>query len=107
MIMDCTIQDILLYWKDTTMLIGYQMLKTQNQSGYVFTLGEAVVSWKSLKQTVIAKSIMESEFITLDKCGEEAEWLRHFLEDIPRWPKPMPPICILCDSQFAIDRAQK
>ena len=30
MIMDCTIQDILLYLKDTTMLIGYPMLKTQS-----------------------------------------------------------------------------
>ena len=49
---------------------------------------------------------MEYEFIALDKCGEEAEWLHHFLEDIPRWPKPMPPICIHCDSQSAIDRAQ-
>ncbi|GKD05102.1 hypothetical protein Tco_1180076 [Tanacetum coccineum] len=27
---------------------------------------------------------MESEFIALDKCGEEAEWLRQFVEDIPR-----------------------
>jgi len=26
---------------------------------------------------------MESEFIALDKAGEEAEWLRQFLEDIP------------------------
>ena len=49
---------------------------------------------------------MESEFIALDKCGEEAEWLRHFLKDIPRWPRPMPPICIHCDSQSAISRAQ-
>ena len=49
---------------------------------------------------------MESEFIALDKCGEEAEWLRHFLEDIPRWPKPVPPICIHCDSQSAIGKAQ-
>ena len=49
---------------------------------------------------------MESEFIALDKCGEEAEWLRHFLEDIPRWPKPVPPICIHCDNQSAIGRAQ-
>ena len=49
---------------------------------------------------------MESEFIALDKCGEEAEWLRHFLEDIPRWPKPVPPICIHCDRQSAIGRAQ-
>ena len=49
---------------------------------------------------------MESEFIALDKCGEEAEWLRHFLEDIPRWPKQVPPICIHCDIQSAIGRAQ-
>ena len=32
---------------------------------------------------------MESEFIGLNKAGEEAEWLRHFLEDIPLWPKPV------------------
>ena len=80
---------------------------SKSQSGHVFTLGgAAVVSWKSSKQTVIAKSTMEYEFIPLDKCGEEAEWLRHFLEDIPRWPKPVPPICIHCDSQSTIGRAQ-
>ena len=49
---------------------------------------------------------MEYEFIALDKCGEEVEWLRYFLEDIPRWPKPMPPICIHCDSQSIIGGAQ-
>ncbi|GJV19018.1 NB-ARC domains-containing protein [Tanacetum coccineum] len=61
---------------------------SRSTSGYVFTLGGAAISWKSSKQTVIAKSTMESEFIALDKCGEEAEWLRRFVEDIPRWPKP-------------------
>ncbi|RVW13910.1 Retrovirus-related Pol polyprotein from transposon TNT 1-94 [Vitis vinifera] len=79
---------------------------SKSHSGYVFTLGGAAVSWKSSKQTVIARSTIESEFIALDKCGEEAEWLRHFLEDIPRWSKPVPPICIHCDSQSAIGRAQ-
>ncbi|RVW41557.1 Retrovirus-related Pol polyprotein from transposon TNT 1-94 [Vitis vinifera] len=79
---------------------------SKSHSGYVFTLGGAAVLWKSSKQTIIAKSTMESEFIALDKCGEEAEWLRHFLEDIPRWSKPVPPICIHCDSQSAIGRAQ-
>ena len=72
----------------------------------MFTLEGAAVSWKSSKQTVIIISTMEYEFITLDKCEEEAKWLRHFLEDIPRWPKPVPPVCIHCDSQFAIGRAQ-
>jgi len=40
---------------------------------------------------------MESEFIPLDKAGEEAKWLRQILEDIPLWPKPVPAICIHCD----------
>ena len=48
---------------------------------------------------------MEYEFVTLEKCGEEAKWPHHFL-DIPRWPKPMPQICIHCDNQFYIGRAQ-
>ena len=49
---------------------------------------------------------MESEFIALDKTGEEAEWFRQFLEDIPLWQKPVPAICIHYDNQTAISRAQ-
>ena len=79
---------------------------TKSTSGYVFTLGGAAASWKSSKQTCIAKSTMESKFITLDKAGEEAEWLRHFLEDMPMWTKLVPPICIHCDGQSAIGRTQ-
>ncbi|GKC74065.1 retrovirus-related pol polyprotein from transposon TNT 1-94, partial [Tanacetum coccineum] len=45
---------------------------SRSTSGYVFTLGGAAISWKLSKKTVIAKSVMESEFIALDKCGEEA-----------------------------------
>jgi hypothetical protein len=79
---------------------------TKSTSGYIFTLGGAAVSWKSSKQTCIARSTMESEFIVLDKAGEEAEWLRHFLEDMSMWTKPVPSFCIHCDSQSAIGRAQ-
>ena len=49
---------------------------------------------------------MESEFIALDKCGEEAEQIGHFLEDISIWSKPVPTICIHCESQSAIGRPQ-
>ena len=49
---------------------------------------------------------MESEFIALDKADEEAEWHRNFLEDIPNWPKPVPAVCIHCDSQAAIGRVR-
>ena len=78
------------YTRYPTVLEGYSDANwisdtkdTKSTSGYVFTLGGAAVSWKSSKQTCIARSTMESEFITLDKAGEEAKWLRHFLEDMP------------------------
>nr|GEU60637.1 hypothetical protein [Tanacetum cinerariifolium] len=46
---------------------------SRSTSENMFTLGGSGISWKSLKQTVIAKSMMESEFIALDKYGEKAE----------------------------------
>ena len=64
----------------------------KSTSGYVFILGGGAVSWKSSKKTCIARSTMESEFIALDKAGEEAEWLRNFLEEISFWHKPVGPI---------------
>ncbi|GKA15503.1 hypothetical protein Tco_0695250 [Tanacetum coccineum] len=57
---------------------------SKSTSGYVFTLRGGAISWKYSKQTVISRSTMESEFIALDKCAEEAEWLRQFVEDTPR-----------------------
>ena len=47
----------------------FNVKDSKSHSGNVFTLGGAAVSWKSSKQTVIAKSTMEFEFIALDKCG--------------------------------------
>ena len=46
------------------------------------------------------------KIIALDKSREEAEWLQQFLEDIPLWSKAVPVICIHCDNQVAIFRAQ-
>ncbi|KAK4374913.1 hypothetical protein RND71_005590 [Anisodus tanguticus] len=77
----------------------------RSTSGYVFTIGGGVVSWKSSKQTCIARSTMESEFIALDNAGEEAEWLHDFLEDVPCWNKPVPSVMIHYDSQWALGRA--
>ncbi|XP_060201900.1 secreted RxLR effector protein 161-like [Lycium barbarum] len=90
-------------YSDANWITGSSEVKST--SGYVFTIGGGVVSLKSSKQTCIARSTMESEFIALDKAGEETESLRNFLEDIPFWPKPVAPICIHCDSQAAIGRA--
>ena len=60
--------------------------ESKSTSGYLFTLGGAAVSWKSSKQTCITRSTMESEFIALDKAGEEEEWLRQFLDGKSQCP---------------------
>ena len=106
-------QNFYLHYKNYPVVIeGYSdanwitgSTESKSTSGYVFTVGGGAVSWKSSKQTCIARSTMEAKFIALDKAGEEAEWLRNFLEDILFWHKPLTPIGIHCDSQAAIGRA--
>ncbi|XP_057468692.1 uncharacterized protein LOC130757890 [Actinidia eriantha] len=66
------------YTKFPAVLEGYcdanwisDMKDSKSTSGYVFVLGGAAVSWKSSKQTCIARSTMESEFIALDKDKQQ------------------------------------
>ena len=49
---------------------------------------------------------MESEFIAMSSAGEEADWLRSMLIDIPLWSKSISPLTIYCDNQTAIFRLQ-
>jgi hypothetical protein len=71
-------------------------------SGYVFTLGGGVVSWKSCKQTILTRSTMEAELTALDTATVEAEWLRELLMDLPTIEKPTPTILMNCDNQMVI-----
>jgi len=47
--------------------------EVSSTSGYIFTLGGGAISWKSAKQTCIARSTIEFEFIALELAGQEAE----------------------------------
>ncbi|KAL0294750.1 UNVERIFIED_CONTAM: Retrovirus-related Pol polyprotein from transposon TNT 1-94 [Sesamum angustifolium] len=67
--------------------------------------GGGAISWKSAKQTCIARSTMESEFIALELAGQEAEWLRNLIGDIPLWGSTAP-VSLHCDSQAAIGIAK-
>ncbi|KAG5858843.1 hypothetical protein JTB14_018828 [Gonioctena quinquepunctata] len=40
------------------------------------------ISWASRKQTVVAISTAESEFVSLTEASQEAMWLRYLLEDL-------------------------
>ena len=42
-------------------------------SGYVFTLGGGAISWRSCKQTILTRSIMEAELTALDTTTVDVE----------------------------------
>ena len=53
----------------------------KSQSGYLFTVC-GVISWASKKQSVVALSSTEAEYIAASLASQEAVWLRSLLGDI-------------------------
>ena len=54
----------------------------KSTSGYVFTLGGGAISWRSVKQSCIADSTMEAEYVAACEAAKEAVWLKKFLSDL-------------------------
>jgi hypothetical protein len=54
----------------------------KSTSGYVFLVGGGAVTWRSKKQTTIALSSTEAEYISLSEAGREACWLRSLYEEL-------------------------
>ena len=54
----------------------------KSTTGYVFQLGNATISWKSKRQTVVALSSTEAEYVALCAAAQETVWLRHLLASI-------------------------
>ena len=44
-------------------------------TGYVFLAAGGAIMWKSKKQTMIALSSTEVEYVALSEAGHEAIWL--------------------------------
>ena len=54
----------------------------KSTSGCVFTLGGGAISWRSVKQSCIANSSMEVEYVTACEATKEVVWLKKFLSDL-------------------------
>lgn len=54
----------------------------KSTSGFVFLVGDAVVSWASRKQGCVATSTMEAEYVALSEAASEAVWLRGLLSEL-------------------------
>ena len=75
--------------------------------GYVFTLGETVVSWRSIKQSCIVDSTMEAEFMAASEVAKEVVWIRKFLMVLGVIAKVVDPMILYCDKGVAIAQAKE
>ena len=76
----------------------------RSTSGYVFMVANGVISWGSKKQSTVAKSTTEAEYVALSQATQEAIWLRRLLSDLGC--KADGPTLINEDNQGAIEIAR-
>ncbi|CAA7054571.1 unnamed protein product [Microthlaspi erraticum] len=70
--------------------------------GYLFQLAGGAVSWKSGKQSVIATSTMEAEFVACFEATIHALWLRNFISGLQIVDNIEKPLRIYCDNSAAV-----
>ncbi|KAK1611506.1 hypothetical protein QYE76_035179 [Lolium multiflorum] len=80
---------------------------SKSQSGYVFILNGAAVSWSSSKQCTVAKSSTESEYIAASEASCEAVWMKRFIVELGVVPSALDPLVIYCDNTGAIANAKE
>ncbi len=72
----------------------------KSTSAYVFTLAGAAISWCSKKQTIVALSSTEAEYIAASSASQEALYIRQLLKDLKYEQTDPTPLFI--DNQGAI-----
>ena len=79
---------------------GGDLSTRKSTSGYLFKLCSGIVSWKAKKQSVIALSSTEAEYVALCSATQEAVWLRGLLKSIGF--EQVQPTTVYEDNQGAI-----
>ncbi|KAG8492388.1 hypothetical protein CXB51_009733 [Gossypium anomalum] len=72
----------------------------KSTSGYAFTLGSAMVCWSSKKQSLVAQSTAEAEYVAAASAVNQAIWLRKILADLNLIQEEATEI--LCDNKSAV-----
>ena len=68
----------------------------------MFLLNDCAISWGSKKQSCIALSTMEVEYVTCSSAIQETVWLRGFLQDIGVVKTTFEPVTLYCDNMAAL-----
>jgi hypothetical protein len=72
----------------------------KSTSGCCFSLGSGMISWFSRKQSSVALSTAEAEYIAACSASSEAVWLRKLLAGV--FDLELEVTCIWCDNQSCV-----
>ena len=72
----------------------------KSTSGCCFSMGSGVISWFSRKQSCVALSMAEVEYVAACLASCEVVWLRKLLSDI--FDLQLDATCIHCDNQSCV-----
>ena len=74
----------------------------KSTSAYVFMMSGSAVSWCSKKQTIVATSSCEAEYVSMTMACKEAVWFNRLISSILTNYDASKPIEVFSDSQSAI-----
>ena len=93
--------------EDSEKCVGYSdadwagdLSDRKSTSGYVFQMSGAAITWRSKKQSCVAISTAEAEYMALACAAQEAVWLQQLISDLKN--KPAEAIMTNEDNQSAI-----
>eukprot|EP00253_Pinus_taeda_P003739 PITA_03739 len=72
----------------------------KNTSGYVFHMGSGAISWASKKQSIVALSTTEAEYVAATIAACQAVWMRRMLRSLGK--EQAKATVIFCDNSSAI-----
>ena len=78
----------------------------KSTSSYIFKLVDGVVSWRSAKQTLIATSTMEAEFVSCFEASSHGVWLKSFISRLRIVDSISRPLKLYYDKSAAVFMAK-
>jgi hypothetical protein len=78
----------------------------KSTSDYIFMLAGGAVSWKSAKQTLIATSTVEAEFVSCFEATSHGVWMKSFISGLKIVDSISRPLKMYCDSSAAVFMAK-
>ena len=80
---------------------------SKSQTRYVFILNGGAVSWCSSKQSIVAGSTCEGEYIDALEATNEGAWIKEFISYLGVIPSASGPMKIFCDNTREIALAKE